>query len=91
MRNHYEQVSITILMLCSSQLSFVGLLGSMFSSPKKTSHEFLEKMVATGKPLDELANAILSVAVVATVELSQGQSCFSVLKCILIFLFCSQR
>ncbi|KAL5512887.1 hypothetical protein ACEPAH_3285 [Sanghuangporus vaninii] len=55
-----------------SRLSFVGLLGSMFSSPKKTSHEFLENMVATGKPLDELANAILSVAIVATVELSQA-------------------
>lgn len=80
-------------MLRPSQLSFVGLLGSMFSSPKKTSHEFLEKMVATGKPLDELANAILSVAVVATVELSQGQSWIMSLsripKCILIFQLCS--
>ena len=50
----------------------MGIFGSVFSSSKKPSHEFLEKMVATGKPLDELANSILSVAIVATVELSQG-------------------
>ncbi|KAH8108866.1 linoleate diol synthase [Phellopilus nigrolimitatus] len=54
------------------RLSLVGILGSMFSNQKKTSQEFIEKLVATGKPIEELANSILSIAVVATVELSQA-------------------
>ncbi|KAI5116947.1 hypothetical protein M0805_003675 [Coniferiporia weirii] len=54
------------------RFSVVGFLSSMFAGPKKVGHEFLEKLVATGKPIDELANSILSVAVVATVELSQA-------------------
>ena len=44
----------------------------MFSASKKQSHEFLENLLKTGKPIDELANCILSILIVATVELSQA-------------------
>lgn len=44
----------------------------MFSTQKKQSHEFLESLLKTGKPTDELANSILSILIVATVELSQA-------------------
>ncbi|THH03477.1 hypothetical protein EW145_g6222, partial [Phellinidium pouzarii] len=54
------------------RLSFAGFFSSMFSTPKKNSHELMEKLVAKNRPIDELANSILSVAVVATVELSQA-------------------
>lgn len=58
------------------KLSISGIftsLASVFSGPKRSQgHEFMEKLLASGRPIDELANSILSVAVVATVELSQG-------------------
>ena len=60
--------------LSNVQLSFIGLVGSIFlsHSSKKPYNTFLEKLLATGKPIDELANLILSIGIVATVELSQG-------------------
>ena len=56
----------------------MGKIKSMFNSSrqgaeqsKKTSHEFLSEMVATGRPVNELASGIQSIAIVAAVELSQ--------------------
>ncbi|EJD07240.1 linoleate diol synthase [Fomitiporia mediterranea MF3/22] len=72
MNKIHDVVKTNLRAVSGSRLSFIGFLGSVFAGPKKPSHEFLQKMVATGKPLDELANAIVSVAIVATVELSQA-------------------
>lgn len=61
------------------QFSFSGIFNSIQSvfagnTSRRGSHDFMEKLIATGKPIDEMANSILSVLVVATVELSQGKA-----------------
>ena len=60
-----------------SKLSFPGLLNalqSMLTGAKKPhGHDFMEKLLQSGKPIDELANSILAVAVISTVEMSQGK------------------
>ena len=39
---------------------------------RKATHEFVSKLAASGKSVDELGNAVLSLAIGSTVELSQG-------------------
>lgn len=56
-----------------------GKIGSFFNGhhangngdAKKRCHEFLNKAIETGKPVDELTDALLSVMVMLVVELSQ--------------------
>lgn len=58
------------------KISIAGILDSVqdaLGKHKKHEHEFMEKLIATGKPIDELANSVLSVLVACTVETSQGQ------------------
>ena len=67
------------------RVSIIGKIGAMFNghnenggangngNASKKSHEFLSNALSTEKPVDELANAILSVMVMVVVELSQSE------------------
>lgn len=77
-RSHAEVITRSIKASLRSvngnRVSIIGKIGSLLSNghaKKASSHEFLSKMVATGRPHDELANAILSIMIVTAVELSQ--------------------
>jgi len=80
-RKHMEElakiVRANLRAVGGGRLSLAGIFHSIQNvftghAARRGSHEFMEKLIATGKPVDELANSILSVLVVATVELSQA-------------------
>jgi len=80
-RKHMEElakiVRANLRAVGGGRFSLAGIFRSVQNAftghaARRGSHEFMEKLIATGKPVDELANSILSVLVVATVELSQA-------------------
>ncbi|TDL21825.1 linoleate diol synthase [Rickenella mellea] len=69
-----RHIKANIRAVSGGWLSFLGIVDSiqnLIGGGKKISHELMEKLCATGRPVDELANNILATTVASSVEVSQ--------------------